>query len=149
MMLKSLLEGLRLYEDFSVDGNCLRFDDVLAEIAELKDPACIPELIKFFDDDCDYPEIMHSIIHTIEMFETDIYLDGLLKSLPQSAIKAPDWMSIIHIRIMNTQEVLDKYKEILSLAEQNVKDSVADLLTLIKEEYDDFDSKIDVLNDAL
>ncbi len=117
------------------------FEDVLARIWELGNPDCIPELVKFFDDNAEFYEMMFSIIHLIETFEDTSYVKGIIKSLPDFWNQSPEWASTIHIRILNSEHIRNLYLNEIRDIEFEKKNVLIKLLESINEENEKFIEK--------
>ncbi|MCP4216830.1 MAG: hypothetical protein GY765_19420 [bacterium] len=142
MVLKKYIEELEQLKDFSIEGNPLAFDDVLAKIADLNDPRAITELIPFMDDDCDFHEIIFSIIHLIEHFDTNTYVSKLLGALPHGWKKSPEWMMTLHTRIMNSEDTLKEYIKQVGAGEVLLQNVVMEIVDSIAESSDNFGTQI-------
>ncbi len=126
------IEKLReISQGQSNDSYVADFEDVLAEIHELHDADSIPLLIDFFDDDCEYDELMFSIIHTIEDFNDEVYVKKVFKKLEDFYRDAPRWASIVHMRILNSSPTLAAYINELKVSAN--KKQVEVLRTMLEE----------------
>jgi Immunity protein 30 len=112
------------------------FEKIVREIGSLKDPSSIPALTRFFkdnSDDLDIEDLMWSIIHTIEIFDMDVYIEKILEISPHICENSPRWASIVFMRILNS----DKYKieliQQLRQASPIVKENVKELMGKINK----------------
>jgi len=85
----------------------------LAKICCYHDPRIIKEFAVLFSDDCE-DDLMWSIIHCIEDFEDEVYVENVLSVLPIIYEKSPMWASILIIRITNNPNSLICLKRCLS-----------------------------------
>ena len=144
-MNQSLIEHLRKYARLKDSIEVERFEATLNQIAELKDARYIGPLLEFLDDKCRFPEVMFSIVHTVEAFEHEAYVAGILASLPRLWQSSPYWATVIHVAILNTQSVLEIYRSQLALAPGPVKQAARELLTRIRNTKPKFGERCDQL----
>lgn len=116
-----LLKHLTQYAKLETSIDVERFEATLQQISELNHPEAIGLLIPFFDDKCRFPEVMFSIVHAIERFDSETYVRELLKSLPAFIERSPYWATVIHLRILNTPNVLRIYCSQVKDAERAIK----------------------------
>ena len=64
------------------------FESILGQIVTLEDPDCIGPLVLLLEDDESLDELMFSVVHAIEAFEDNVYIDRLLHSLRLSVMLA-------------------------------------------------------------
>lgn len=148
--LNSYINNLKHVSDKLHDSSHIQdFEQILADILKLNDPNCIPELIKFLDDETDFDEVMFSIIHTIEFFEDESYVSGVIKSLPDFFIKSPRWASIIHMRILNSQSTLDAFTKEIRTATKSKREAVEKLLEKINLKSERFIDKTSAIFEVL
>ena len=137
-------------QDYSSDNYVADFEDVLAEIHELHDVDSIPLLINFFDDNCEYDELMFSIIHTIEDFRDEIYVEKIIGKLEDFYRNAPRWASIVHMRILNSRPTLDAYiNELKTSTSKKQFEVLRDMLSEIGAMGADLDAKTKPLLDVV
>jgi hypothetical protein len=127
-MIAPLINHLQQFAKLKDTVEVERFDATLNQIASLDDPQSINLLIPFFDDNTKFPEAMFSIIHTIERFDDNTYIHGILESLPKFWRDAPYWASVIHFRIFNSPSALQAYREQLRKAETMIQNAARELL---------------------
>ena len=80
------------------------FEKIVCEIGYLNDPNSIKNLVHFFDDKSPEINLMWAIIHTIEIFESKIYIQEILEVSPVIYQKSPDWTLVVFARIINSEE---------------------------------------------
>lgn len=80
------------------------FEDALAELAENFRQEELPQYHLVLDDRCQHPEVMFGLIHFLESFEIEQQLAAFLEVTPQLILIAPEWMRILHSRILNDQD---------------------------------------------
>lgn len=135
-----------LEDNFSIN----RAEALLEQIIGLNDPNCIELLIPLLNDNFKYDEYMFSIIHAIEKFEDSIYVEKLLTCIPDFINKSPRWASIIHVRILNSNETLIAYiKQIRETATPVQRDTIKRLLESINSVSPNLFKKTIVLLAAL
>ncbi len=107
------------------------FDDIILEIAGLRDYRSIKLLISFFDDNSDYDELMFSVIHSIEQFDDLIYVDNILTSIKVLYENSPRWGSIVLMRIINSESTKEAFIKELLQGSDEIKGIVRDFLIKI------------------
>lgn len=137
-MLEALINNLKWYAKLENASDFEGYDATLGEIAELHDSRCIELLLPFFDDQCRFPEMMFSIIHTIERFDDQTYVGELIKSLPNFIEQSPYWAKILHFRIINSAPCFEVYKYQLSKAPEDTKSSAKILFTDLQQKNANF-----------
>ena len=126
------IENLKeVAQNQSSDSYVADFEDVLVEIHDLHDADSIPLLIDLSEDDCEYDELMFSIIHTIEDFNDEVYAKKVLEKLEDFYRDAPRWTSIVHMRILNSSPTLAAYINELKVSAN--KRQVEVLRTMLEE----------------
>ncbi len=113
-MLDELMRKLRSTMDFTNEKNVELFEGYLAEIRNLDEPSCISKLINCLDDNAEYQELMYSVIHTIESFDDETYVQELFKTLPNSWEQSPEWIQVLHWRIFNSENTFEEYLKYLN-----------------------------------
>jgi hypothetical protein len=109
-------------------------DEIIAQITNYEDPYSIELLVPLFDDEYPYDEAMYSIIHSIETFDDNTYVKHILRTIPNFIYNAPRWASIVHMRILNSDETRLAYiKECAKNATLEQRVALKKLLTSINE----------------
>ncbi len=141
MTLANEIERLRQIEANRNDKFVEQFEGVLANIAGLNDPASVVALAEFFDDDCEFDELMFSIIHTIEMYDDETYCQELLKAAPDLCSRSPRWASIVFMRVLNSDSTRKQLVLLLRNSSIKTKDAIRDLMERINERGAEFMEK--------
>lgn len=140
--LSDLISSLRQIEENPENSNYFKdFENTVCLIGDLKDPNSIPLLIQFLKDDSEELNLMWAIIHTIEIFDTDIYIKEILKTSPYLNKHSPEWSTLIFTRILNSEK--DKVELIRQLREASseIKMSVKNIMEAINKESPEFLAK--------
>lgn len=111
-----------------------RFEDTLAGVAALADPASIGPLVALLDDAVD-DELMFSVVHTIEVFDDPIYVQEVLASLPELWRRAPRWAVILHIRIINSAPTFAAYQSQLDRLGDDGRSALKGVLEALTAKY--------------
>lgn len=98
-MLDTHLDHLR--KVIAEGGGAREIDEALIPIVELNDPRSIMPLMLLFSENSD-DDGMWSLLHTIEAFDHEIYLDSYVEAIAHLAAQAPWWASLLMIRILNS-----------------------------------------------
>lgn len=137
-MIEPLIKHLQQYASLKDSIEVERFDATLGQIAGLNDPRAIGLLIPLFNDNCKFPEVMFSIIHTIERFDDETYVREILKTLPTLLAKSPYWANVIHFRIFNHPPSRQTYRQWLEQADSETKAAAKALLTTMRAQEPKF-----------
>lgn len=140
-LIKHLQQHAKLKDSIEVE----RFEATLNQIAEQRNPRCIGLLIPFFDDDCEFYEVMYSILHVIESFDHTTFVGEVLKALPDFWKRSPYWATVIHTSILNTPAVLEIYRAQLGGANAAVKQIAQEILIKIRNTKPQFAERCDEL----
>jgi len=132
-MIEDVIYHLQRHAKLENSIDVERFDATLSQIAGLNDPRSIGLLLPFFNDKCKFPETMFSIVHTIERFDDETYVQEILKGLPGLWSHSPYWANVLHFRIFNHASSRQAYKNQLAQADPATKVTVKDLLTTMRD----------------
>src|ERR1039458_6736104 len=122
-LIKHLQKSAKLNDSIDVE----RFDATLSQIASLHDPKAIGMLLPFLNDTSKFPEAMFSIIHTIERFDDETYVQEILKGLPLFLQRSPYWANVVHFRILNHPPAFNAYRSHLARADNLIKAAAINL----------------------
>lgn len=131
-MIELLIRRLNQHAKLENSADVERFDATLAQIAGLNDVRAIQLLTPFFDDNCKFPEVMFSIIHTIERFDDETYTGEVLKVLPTLWRQSPYWTNVLHFRILNYGPSRLAYRSRLAQADLTIKSTARDLFSTMR-----------------
>jgi hypothetical protein len=103
--MKKLTELIKKLQavDPDLPGNAPVFEALLAEVVALRTPESIVPLLDLFRDNAQHDELMFSIIHGLEVFDDQTYVDEILRNAATFCEKSPRWASIIFMRILNSE----------------------------------------------
>ena len=91
----------------------IAYETALAELAKHPQTEDLPTLHLMFDDRCEQPEVMFSLLHFLESFDLQQQLQAFITVAPQLIGLAQDWARIIHTRILNDDSACQLYRELL------------------------------------
>ncbi|MEC4807399.1 MAG: Imm30 family immunity protein [Jaaginema sp. PMC 1079.18] len=92
------------------------FENALCQLAEHPQNEDLAALHLIFDDRCEQPEVMFSLVHFLESLALEEQLQAFVTVVPQLIVIAPDWTKILHTRILNDEEACSLYREKLRSA---------------------------------
>lgn len=126
------VNNLKLYAKFRNHEDVLKFETILSEMGNDINEANFESIISVLDDETEYEEVMFGVVHALEFYPLDVYLDLLIKFSPDCFRRSPKWFSLLINRIFNKPEIcnlfVDKIKSIQ-------KDVLRDILELTAIEY--------------
>lgn len=91
--------------------NIQRFDALLADLYALGSPTIIGPLLGVFRDVFPYEEAFWSVIHTVEGFASNDYLDELIGSISARRAISQTWLALLLSRIANSQQYRNAFLE--------------------------------------
>ncbi len=144
-MLSDLIVKMQEELDAHEKGYVQRFEDYLGQVAALNDPACIAQLLPFFDDDAEYDEMMFSIIHTVEHFGCPTYVKAIVDHLSSFFEKSPDWAITMHMRILNSPVTLAAYADCIKTLPNDKRGVVRKVLEAVRKKNAKFIAPCDSL----
>ena len=124
----NLLETLKKNRLMKTSEEVSIFEETLEKIAERADDKYLKDLHLILDDDCQKPDVMFSLVHLLESFDTQKQLEAFIAVIPQLMITAPEWTKIIHYRIINDELACKIYQESLELANEKTPHFLYQLL---------------------
>lgn len=128
--LKKEIENLRKYSKMESQEDIKMFEIKSYDLAKTKDPEVLRELIDIFDDDCLYEEVMFSLLHAIETYPDDVYIEGVLLKV-KDFDKYLEWFTTIIYRILNHDDSRNLLMKKINVADQN---KLLELLNIIESE---------------
>src|SRR5688500_2283264 len=96
----SPIERLESSRRLRNDDELAQFDEALAELSELPDPALLPRLLRLFDDETEDYGLFWSLIHVIENYDDVSEVEALVGVLPSAVGSAYEWMELLTLRII-------------------------------------------------
>lgn len=113
------------------------FDQALAQLANAPDYEVIEhlqDLLMAFDDACEHIDVMWGLIHCVEYYGMEVELQALTHVLPRLLSQAPEWVKILHYRILNDPASRTYYKTLLPSLPLPQQQTVRRLLEQIAQE---------------
>ena len=104
------------------------FEKMVWDFVAQKENTVLEKLLNFFDDNCEYDEVMFSIIHAIETYDDDIYVKCILNNLYKIFKKSPHWGTVILYRIWNHDNCFNIFKKNIYLSNQEALFQILDLM---------------------
>ncbi len=81
----------------------VEFEEILAEPIE-KNEQNLEKILRVFNDNFIFPEVMFGVVHLIETWPPEIYVRTLLKHLHSFLKAAPSWVDVLFSAILNNEE---------------------------------------------
>ena len=128
---ENLYKKLDEYKNFDRDNNHEKFLDTVDQIVLSGDPSCIPELLKYFNDESEYSWVFESLSGAIEHFNVTDYVKELLKGLSILFPKGKEWAVSLVSRIFNDKDYLETFRNNMNLAD---KASLLKLFDIMEKE---------------
>ena len=147
--LTDLINSLKLSPRARTPASLADFESALEQVVAMEGPDCIAPLVLLLEDDESLDELMFSIVHTIEMFNDDVYVDRILYALPDLITKSPRWAKILHMRILNSEPAKIAYAERYRRGEPDEKAAARDVLSGVREWRPEFANRVDAILNTL
>lgn len=116
-------------------------DAFVAKILAERDERAIGDLLSLLSDGAAYDEGMFSLVHAAESFPDDSYVRALLSVFPKLVVSAPEWASIVLMRVLNSRSAQLELVRQLRDAPDSVKEAMRDMCQRINEVGPEFLSK--------
>lgn len=104
------------------------FESLLAQYVGKQDEETLKKLLHVFTNDTPFPEVMFSLVHLVEGWPHEIYIQTFLRQIDGSAIV---WFEILLNRILNHPQCLKLFRKNMSLAP---KEALLKLFELLEKE---------------
>lgn len=114
---KALYRNLQKYSNFADERNIEKFLDTADEIILASYSDAPDQLLKYFDDDSNYPWIFEELSLSVEHLPTEIYVSGLLNNLKDMQVKAVEWAKDMLYPILNDKQCYEYLKKNLIKAD--------------------------------
>jgi hypothetical protein len=102
-------------------------------------------LISMLSDSAEYDEGMFSIIHFAESIDDESYVSALLQALPNLAVRAPRWSSILLMRVMNNTVTFKEFCRKIDSADSNEKTLIRNIANSIVQKRPQFSDRAELL----
>jgi len=130
-MQKDVEEKLKKYARFETEQDIAKFDELLSQISEKRDPKFIPVLMEIFDDNTEFPEVMYTVVHALEYYPDEVHAKAVIESIPFMLSHAPNWLLRLIYAIFNARSSLTLFKKYMHLIP---KEPMFKLLGLVAQE---------------
>lgn len=125
-----------------------RFEKALESIVNNNNYKDIKYLCAAFDDSTDNDEVMFGLVHAVEsydsMFDLVDTMTELIKTIPEIVAYAREWVKILIKRILNDENSLRVYIDVLNDCDNSFKSLLIPLMIEIQcENPDRFKSSVD------
>jgi len=149
-MIDSLISDLKeIMSHTKQESFVVKFESKLEQIYSTHNPIIISKLLGVMDDKFEFDELMFSIVHAIESFDDVIYVEEILKSIPDFILKSPRWASIIVMRIINSTETLEIFINQLEDVPYKKKEVLRLLLNSMAKRGSKIEDKVSPLLEVL
>ena len=145
MNYKQEFNALKKYAKMKSEEDIKLFDIMVYELAKTQDLGVFERLIDIFDDECEFPEVMYSLIHAIATYPCKQYVLGILSKV-NDYYKYVEWFKIIIYGILNSEKYLEVFKHNIHLANQ---DKLLKLLNIMHKESEDHHLIIEELRNLI
>ncbi|AEV68177.1 Imm30 family immunity protein [Acetivibrio clariflavus] len=132
MDVNTYIKDLQKNKLLRTQEECEAFDNALEKLLNYQSKEILEDLFLVFDDSAKEEEVMFGLIHFLEDYEMNTYLNGLAKSLPKMLQNAKEWVLILNKRILNSEQYRNAYAEIIKVMEEQYKKLIINLMNEIK-----------------
>jgi len=112
------------------------FELALDNFLELDDCENMKYLLKGFDDKTEELGVTWRLVHIIEScrIHKERYYEIFAREVVKILDFASEWVQILHIRILNSPEELNKYAIVVKNLDNDIKNKIFQVMIKIKEE---------------
>lgn len=103
-MIRSVVEKLKIYAKFQSHEDITNFDLLLSDMSRKLDEYNFKIILSVLDDQTEYAEVMFGVVHALEFYSKEVYIDYLLRCAPDSFRTSPKWLALILNRVFNDFE---------------------------------------------
>lgn len=114
--------------------NILRFDGLLGEHFKRLNGYTVCLLFDLFTDEPLFLDEMWSLVHLVESLPDPDYVKSLFENMQRIQLKAPEWSSILAIRVLNSESARKSLKEQIASATKQDRDIWRNILLGIEAE---------------
>ncbi len=116
---------------FRTEEDVKFFAEGVYQAVEEHDPENLNQLLTLFDDDTDHPEVMYSLVHAIETYPDDVYVQGILNNIGNGLKNFQHWITVLNYRVLNDENCFKHFKGIMK---NSNKAHLLELFDLIEKE---------------
>ncbi|MEI8296308.1 MAG: Imm30 family immunity protein [Alphaproteobacteria bacterium] len=142
----NIFDKIRQYTKFENREDIDNFEKAVWDLAASVDPQTLEKLVDLFDDECAYYEVMYSLVHAIETYPDEIYVEGILRKTADAVQTSPLWLDCLCNRIFNNKKCLVLFKKGLHVPP---KESLLQLFNIMEVESPHHRELIDDLRKEL
>jgi hypothetical protein len=106
------------------------FDHALGQLAQNATPQLLPSLLQLFDDSCVHFEVMWGLVHFVESFDEQFYIQTLAQVAPSLLDQACEWVVLLHTRILNDDAMRDYYRQFLATLPQLQQERIREIFLM-------------------
>lgn len=132
------IDSLRHNRFLSTPAEVAAFDQALASVPQCPRHEQLLALHSVFTDECQDHEVMFGLVHLLESFAMERQLRALVEVVPEMKVNAPEWVKILHYRVLNDDSSRACYKGLLHTASLSCQRAIASLLLEIQKEESQF-----------
>ena len=122
---------LKQYVKMRTPEDIHAFDFKVWDLAKTQDQEVLSYLIDLFDDECECPGVMYSLVHAIESYPDNIYVEGILRKTHDNIWNYVGWFKRLLYGILNHPNCLGIFRSNIHLAK---KETLLKLLDSISQE---------------
>ena len=109
------------------------FDEAHLALSSTGDPAVLEDLFAAFDDATEQHEVMWGLVHDVESFGLETFMKVMGESAPRLLPHAKEWLTILHERILNSEQATEVYRGIIPTLPERSQEVVKGLLAEIRQ----------------
>lgn len=139
--LDKLVSRLEFTNNNRGDNYFNEFIEIICEIGKLNRPESISALSFFLNDDAPEENLMFAIIHMIEDFSDEVYINEILQVSVNLYESSPQWCLVIFMRVLNSDSCRLELVKQLRSSLLTIKKVVRDIMEEINKSDTTFLSK--------
>lgn len=136
----TIMKDLR-HEVIGGDARPATIDEIITKLFQLPSAINPADFLSLLRDDAEYDEGMFSLIHAAESANDTIYVQGLIQVFAAIASTAPQWASVVLMRILNSPATQIELIRQLAGAPSSARNAIGQVCGRIAQDNPEFLAK--------
>ena len=107
---------LKNYSKMRSSDDAALFEQGVWDWAQTQSESSLAMLLDVFDDECEFPEVMYSLVHAVETFPAEIYVKNLILKIKVGLSKYPFWLGGLIAAVFNDAAYYELFRQNMHLA---------------------------------
>jgi hypothetical protein len=127
---QDLIDILLKNRDLTTYEKVITFDECLGELSEMNgiEKQDLVSLFQVFTDKTGNEEVMFGLVHFIEDFELETFIQSFIEAIPKMNSEASEWVKTFHYRILNSDNAQELFRLKIKNAKLETKNIIQNVL---------------------